>query len=447
MDFITKLPKTSSGYDTIWVIMDRLTKSANFLPMKETDKMERLMRLYLKEVVLRHETIGQSESTIKTLKDMLRAYIIDFGNGWDKNLPLVELSYNNSYHTSIKVAPFEALYGRKCRSRICWAEVLTWKGVIRLGKRGKLNPRVHNTFHMSNLKKCLSDESLVISLDEIQIDDKFHFVEEPVEIMDREVKRLKQSCILIVKVAYRLIVTSFIVDLFENQFHYLSNTRAKLDVVTFKIQNTELTKLNHALQEQLKEEKKINEKWLTSSKKVSQCISEQIPHQKKKVLSGELLTESLSKINLNENVFIPASMDFNHEMVPKSKDWVERLNPNSKLLNFNTGRILVPESQAVNESLKPTEASTDPKSSKDSEAESLTPLPPLKIHQGASPSSKVMSLTFQPYSPKERSGLGIMKHTKPETQYSSNKSVSETVTASETEPTTPLVPTKVKNTE
>ncbi|GJU33672.1 retrovirus-related pol polyprotein from transposon TNT 1-94 [Tanacetum coccineum] len=124
--------------------------------------------------------------------------------------------------------------------------------------------------------------------------------------------------------------------------------RAKLDVVTFQIQNTKLT-------------------------------NEQIPHQKKKVLGGDLLIESLSKINLNENVFIPASMDYDHKMVPKSKDWVERLNPDSKLPNFNTGRILVPESQAVNESLKPTEASTDPESSKDSEAKSLTPLPPLKI--------------------------------------------------------------------
>ncbi|GJS93242.1 retrovirus-related pol polyprotein from transposon TNT 1-94 [Tanacetum coccineum] len=126
--------------------------------------------------------------------------------------------------------------------------------------------------------------------------------------------------------------------------------QAKLDVVTFQIQNIGLTKLNHALQEQLKEEKKINEKWLTSSKKVSQCISEQIPHQKKKVLGGKLLT----------------------------KDWVERLNPDIKLPNFNSGRILVPKSQAVNESLEPTETLNTPESSKDSEAESLTPLPPLK---------------------------------------------------------------------
>ncbi|GJW75344.1 putative reverse transcriptase domain-containing protein [Tanacetum coccineum] len=163
------------------------------------------------------ETDGQSERTIQTMEDMLRA------------------------------APFEALYGRKCRSPVCWSEVgdsqltgpelvretterivLPWKGVIRFGKRGKLSPRyigpfkiierigpvaykldlpdklrgIHNTFHVSNLKKCLADENLVIPLEEIQLDDKLHFIEEPVEIMDREVKQLKQSRIPIVKVRW-----------------------------------------------------------------------------------------------------------------------------------------------------------------------------------------------------------------------------------------------------
>ncbi|GKB28838.1 hypothetical protein Tco_0868239 [Tanacetum coccineum] len=197
--------------------------------------------------------------------------------------------------------------------------------------------------------------------------------------------------------------------------------QAKIDVVTFQIQNTELINLNHALQEQLKEEKKINEKWLTSSKKVSQCI-----RMKMKIF------------------FVPASMGYNQEMVLKTKDRVERLNPDSKLPNINTGRILVPESQAVNESL---ETSNTPESSKDSEAEFLTPLPPLKILQGASPSSKVMPLTFQPYSPKERLGLGIMKHTKPEIHDSSNESISGTVTVSESKQTIPSVPTEVKDTE
>nr|GEU56040.1 putative reverse transcriptase domain-containing protein [Tanacetum cinerariifolium] len=132
MDLVTKLPKTSTGQDAIWVIVDRLTKSVHFLPMKEIDSMEKYTRQYLNEVVLRHgvpvliisdRDNGQSERTIQTLKDMMRACVIDFEKGWDRHLPLVKFSYNNSYHTSIKVAPFEALYGQKCRSPICWAEV------------------------------------------------------------------------------------------------------------------------------------------------------------------------------------------------------------------------------------------------------------------------------------------------------------------------------------
>ncbi|GJR55761.1 putative reverse transcriptase domain-containing protein [Tanacetum coccineum] len=321
MDFITKLPRSSQGFDTIWVIVDRLTKSAHFLPIRENDPLDKLARLYLNRIVARHgipasiicdrdgrftsnfwrsfqkalgtdismstayhpETDGQSERTIQTLEDMLRACVIDFGKGWVKHLPLAEFSYNNSYHASIKAAPYEALYGRKCRSPICWAEVgeaqLTgpeliqettekialirqrmqaaqdrqksyadrkrkpmefevgdrvmlkvspWKGVVRFGKRGKLNPRyvgpfkvlakvgkvayrlelpqelsrVHHTFHVSNLKKCYADEPLVMPLEGIHVDDKLQFVEEPVEIMEREIKRLKRSRIPLVKVRW-----------------------------------------------------------------------------------------------------------------------------------------------------------------------------------------------------------------------------------------------------
>nr|GEV81905.1 reverse transcriptase domain-containing protein [Tanacetum cinerariifolium] len=124
-----------------------------------------------------------------------------------------------------------------------------------------------------------------------------------------------------------------------------------------------------------------------------------------------------------------------------------RLNLDSKLPNLNTGRILVPESQVVNESLKLIKTSITLKSSKDSKEESLIPLPSLKNLQGASPSSEVMPLTFQPHTLKERPSLGIMKHTKPETHDSLNKCVSGTVTVSKTEPTTPSVPTEVKNIE
>nr|GEX27471.1 reverse transcriptase domain-containing protein [Tanacetum cinerariifolium] len=161
MDFVSKLPKTSNRHDTIWVIVDRLTKSAHLIPTRETKSMETLIRLYIKEIVSRHgvpisiisdcdshftsrfwqslqsalgtqldmsmayhpETDGQSERTIQTLEDMLRACVKDFGKGWEKHLPLVEFSNNNSYHASIKAAPFEALYGRKCKSPVCWAEV------------------------------------------------------------------------------------------------------------------------------------------------------------------------------------------------------------------------------------------------------------------------------------------------------------------------------------
>ena len=160
MDFVTKLPVTRHQNDAIWVIVDRLTKSAHFIPMKETFSMDRLACLYVDNIVALHgvplsiisdrdsrftskfwqsfqkalgtklnlssayhpQTDGQSERTIQTLEDMLRACVIELKGSWDDHLPLMEFSYNNSYHTSIKAAPFEALYGRKCRTPVCWSE-------------------------------------------------------------------------------------------------------------------------------------------------------------------------------------------------------------------------------------------------------------------------------------------------------------------------------------
>ncbi|GKD31665.1 putative reverse transcriptase domain-containing protein [Tanacetum coccineum] len=297
MDLITKLPRSRSGHDAIWVIVDRLTKSAHFPAIREDFNTEKLARLFI-DVIMAHralgtrlylstayhpQTDGQSERTIQTLKDMLRACVIDFGGSWDVHLPLAEFSYNNSYHSSIRCAPFEALYGRKCRSPVLWAEVgegsfigpelvlemtdkvvmikeklkaardrqksyadkrrkplefevgdqvllkvSPWKGVVRFGKKGKLAPRyvgpfeileriglvayrlrlpeelssVHDTFHVLNLKKCLADANLHVPLDEIKVDKTLRFVEEPVEIMEREIKKLKRRNIALVKVRW-----------------------------------------------------------------------------------------------------------------------------------------------------------------------------------------------------------------------------------------------------
>nr|GFA82100.1 putative reverse transcriptase domain, ribonuclease H-like domain, aspartic peptidase domain protein [Tanacetum cinerariifolium] len=274
-------------------LFDRLTKLAHFIPTRVTYSMETLTRLYIKEIVSRRgvpisiisdrdgnftsifwqslrnalgtqldmstayhpETDGKSERTIQTLEDMLRACVIDFEKGWEKHLPLVEFSYSLNYHASIKAAPFEELYGRKCRSPVCWAEVgdvqltgpeiihVTTEKIVQIRQRlqaardrqrsyanvrrkplefqigdrvmlkvigpvaNKLElpeelRNVHNTFHVSNLKKCISDESLVIPMKELRLDDKLNFVEEPVEIMHREVKQLRQSRIPIVKVRW-----------------------------------------------------------------------------------------------------------------------------------------------------------------------------------------------------------------------------------------------------
>ena len=322
MDFITKLPRTPKGYDTIWVVVDRLTKSAHFLPMRETFNSERLADLFIREIVSRHgvpvsivsdrdtrftskfwkrfheemgtrlhisttyhpQTDGQSERTIQTLEDMLRACVIDFGGSWDYHLPLAEFSYNNSYHATIGMPPYEMLYGRRCRTPVCWGsigqkqlgslevieatteklakikefmkaaqdrqksyadkrrrpiefnvgdrvllKVSPWKGIIRFRKRGKLSPRfigpfrisarvgevayrldlpeelkvIHPTFHVSHLRKCLADEEAHIPLDDIELDEKLNYIEEPIAILDRKEKILRNKVIRQVKVQWR----------------------------------------------------------------------------------------------------------------------------------------------------------------------------------------------------------------------------------------------------
>ncbi|GKB69979.1 putative reverse transcriptase domain-containing protein [Tanacetum coccineum] len=193
--------------------------------------METLKRLYIKEIVSRHgmpisiisdhdshftsrfwqslqsalgtqldmstayhpETDGQSERTIQTLEDMLRACVIDFGKGWERHLPLVELSYNNNYHANIKASPFEALYGRKCRSPAARDRQRSYANVRRKPLEFQVGDHVINAY---------LNKSLVIPMKELQLNDKLNFVEEPVEVIDREIKQLRQSHIPIVKVRW-----------------------------------------------------------------------------------------------------------------------------------------------------------------------------------------------------------------------------------------------------
>ncbi|GJU24107.1 putative reverse transcriptase domain-containing protein [Tanacetum coccineum] len=163
---------------------------------------------------------GQSECTIRTLEGMLRACMIDYGGRWGVHLPLAELSYNNSYHSSIQYALLEAFYGRKYKVILIKENLKAardrQKSYVDYGRKPlefkvgdhvllrlpeELNS-VHDTFHMSNLKKCLADANLHVPLNEIKIDKTLHFVEEPIEIIDREVKSLKRSRIPVVKVRW-----------------------------------------------------------------------------------------------------------------------------------------------------------------------------------------------------------------------------------------------------
>ncbi|KAJ9552981.1 hypothetical protein OSB04_017026 [Centaurea solstitialis] len=321
MDFVTGLSATVRKHDAIWVVVDRLTKSAHFIAIREASSSEVLADIYVREIVARHgvpvtvisdrdvrftsrfwnrfheelgttlqfstafhpQTDGQSERTIQTLEDMLRACVLEFGGSWDSHLPLVEFSYNNSFHASIGMPPYEMLYGRRCRTPVCWGEVgqrelgsteivqrttesvqlirdrlrtaqsrqksyadkrrsdlefrvgdrvllkvSPWKGVIRFRKRGKLGPRfigpfvviarvgkvayrlelppelsqIHNTFHVSQLRKCLADESAHVPLEDIQVDERLSYIERPIAVLERKTKTLRNKEVGIVKVQW-----------------------------------------------------------------------------------------------------------------------------------------------------------------------------------------------------------------------------------------------------
>ncbi|KAL0539787.1 hypothetical protein IC582_024005 [Cucumis melo] len=322
MDFITGLPKTLRGFTVIWVVVDRLTKSAHFVPGKSTYTASKWAQLYMSEVVRLHgvpvsivsdrdarftskfwkglqtamgtrldfstafhpQTDGQTERLNQVLEDMLRACALEFPGSWDSHLHLMEFAYNNSYQATIGMAPFEALYGKCCRSPVCWGEVgeqrlmgpelvqstneaiqkirsrmhtaqsrqksyadvrrkdlefeigdkvflkvAPMKGVLRFERRGKLSPRfvgpfeilerigpvayrlalppslstVHDVFHVSMLRKYVPDPSYVVDYEPLEIDKNLSYGEQPVEVLAREVKTLRNKEIPLVKVLWR----------------------------------------------------------------------------------------------------------------------------------------------------------------------------------------------------------------------------------------------------
>ncbi|CAN6709841.1 unnamed protein product [Malus baccata var. baccata] len=166
-------------------------------------------------------TDGQSERTIQTLEDMLRSSVMQFDEDWHAKLDLMEFAYNNSYHSSIGMAPFEALYGKACRTPLCWSEVgervlvgpelveettqnvqlSPWKGVVRFGKR-ELS-KVHNVFHVSMLRQYVADPSHVIPIQPLEINLDLTYDEEPVTILDWKEKVLRNKTVQLVKVLWR----------------------------------------------------------------------------------------------------------------------------------------------------------------------------------------------------------------------------------------------------
>jgi hypothetical protein len=321
MDFVVGLPKTKNNFDSIWVIVDRLTKSAHFLFVNINYDVEKLTQIYIKEIIRLHgvpssivldrdpkftshfwrslqkslgtrlrlssayhpQTDGQTERTIQSLEDLLRSCVLDNQGSWDNLLPLIEFTYNNSFHSSIGMAPYEALYGRKCQTPLCWYQdgesvilgpeiiqqttekvkqirekmrttqsrqksyadkrrrplefeegdhvflrVASTTGVGRAIKSKKLTPKfigpyqilrrighvayqialppflsnIHNVFHVSQLRKYVSDPSHIIEPDVVPLKDNLSYESSPIRIEDRRIKQLRGKAISLVRIVW-----------------------------------------------------------------------------------------------------------------------------------------------------------------------------------------------------------------------------------------------------
>ncbi|GAU33071.1 hypothetical protein TSUD_152260 [Trifolium subterraneum] len=292
MDFVGGLPKTAKGNEVIWVVVDRLTKSAHFIAIKIGTLVPKLAEIYIEQIIRLHgipssivsdrdpkftsrfweslqealgtklrlssayhpQTDGQSERTIQSLEDLLRACVLEQGESWDSCLPLIEFTYNNSFHSSIGMSPFEALYGRRCRTPLCWYEsgetVVLGPDIVQettekirmiqekmkasqsrqksyhdkkrkdvefqegdhiLERIGKVAYRIalpvtlsnlHDVLHVSQLRKYVSDPSHVIESDDIQVKDNLTIETIPLRIEGRQVKKLRNKEIASVKVIW-----------------------------------------------------------------------------------------------------------------------------------------------------------------------------------------------------------------------------------------------------
>ncbi|CAN6712655.1 unnamed protein product [Malus baccata var. baccata] len=289
MDFVYKLPRTQNGFDGVWVVVDWLTKSAHFIPVREKYPFNKLAKLFITKIGNYHgvpmniiydrdpkftskfwiafqealgtkllyntayhpQIDGQSERTTQMLEDMLRSSVLQFGDSRHDRLDLMEFSYNNSFHSSIGMSPFEALYGRSCRTPLCWSEIAErvlegpeivdettqnvqslanrhatdrvydvgnlvflklspWRGVVRFRKKGKLSPRYIGPYEITErivevayILEYLQNPSHVIPPQPLEINPDLTYDEEPVTILDLKDKVLRNKTVSLVKVLWR----------------------------------------------------------------------------------------------------------------------------------------------------------------------------------------------------------------------------------------------------